>query len=234
MSQLNLAIVIPALNEESTLPQLMKELATLKPAEIIVINDFSQDRTARVAAELGATVLNLADPLGAWGATQAGLRYACEKKFPLVVTMDADGQHLPGEIAKLINYQAVSGANIVVGSCVERGSPMRHWAWRILRCMSDLSVRDLTSGFRLYDHHAQQVATDTRASLLDYQDIGLLLLATSRGLSISETPVEMLPRRQGASRVFRSWWFVAYYMAYSGLLALSKRRPRTTNARASS
>lgn len=230
MSHPSLAVVIPALNEESTLPQLVKSLESLRPAEIIVISDFSQDRTAQVAGELGATVLDLADPLGAWGATQAGLRYALSKNYPYIVTMDADGQHPASEIPKLIAHYETSRANIVIGSCVARGSLLRHWAWRLLRYLSGLAIRDLTSGFRLYDPNAQRVAASSKASLLDYQDIGLLLQASSAGLIISETPVEMLPREHGASRIFRNWWLVAYYMAYSGLLGLSKRQSLDTNA----
>jgi len=232
MSHPSLAIVIPALNEESTLPQLIKSLDSLKPAEIIVISDFSQDRTAQVARELGATVLDLADPLGAWGATQAGLRYALAKNYPYIVTMDADGQHLPSEIPKLIAHYEISKANIVIGSCVERGSLLRHCAWHLLRHLSGLPISDLTSGFRLYDRKAQRVAAASRASLLDYQDIGLLLQAGSAGLSISEASVEMLPREKGASRVFRNWRLVAYYMAYSGLLGFSKRRIQAVSGRA--
>lgn len=231
MSQIPFAIIIPALNEEKSLPDLLTALGNLNASEIIVVNDFSRDGTAQVAGDLGATVLDLANPLGAWGATQAGLRYALARQYPYVVTMDADGQHLSSEIVKLIDHCETSKANIVIGSCVARGSLMRHWAWRLLRYLSGLSIRDLTSGFRLYDHNAQRVGASLKASLLDYQDIGFLLQAKMAGLSISETPVEMRTRTQGASRVFRNWWVVAYYMAYSGLLGLSKRQLGTARER---
>lgn len=226
MPQKRFAIVIPALNEEIALPAVLKGLSLLDAAEVIVVDDFSDDSTASIARELGATVLALPDSLGAWGATQAGLRYAHEKQYPLVVCMDADGQHQPEDIAKLLDEHLKSGANIVIGSCVFRGSALRRIAWWVLRRFSGLQLNDLTSGFRLYDSWAQAVVVDAKASLLDYQDIGLLLMVSMAGLKITEVPVNMLPRQTGGSRVFRDWTSVIYYMTYSSLLGISKHTRR--------
>jgi hypothetical protein len=61
--------------------------------------------------------------------------------------------------------------------------------------------------------------------LLDYQDIGVLLLRRAR-LRIAEIPVAMNARRNGASRVFFSWWTVARYMTETSLLCLARWKPR--------
>jgi hypothetical protein len=58
--------------------------------------------------------------------------------------------------------------------------------------------------------------------MLDYQDLGALLLLNRAGLCIAEVPVSMSPRAVGRSRVFRSWFTVARYMAATTLLCLSR------------
>ena len=60
------------------------------------------------------------------------------------------------------------------------------------------------------------------ATLLDYQDVGVLLLLRHAHLRIAEIRVAMNPRKHGASRVFSSWWTVAVYMAETSLLCLAR------------
>ena len=73
------------------------------------------------------------------------------------------------------------------------------------------------------------------ATLLDYQDIGVLLLLRHAQFRIAEIPVAMNPRKHGASRVFRSWWTVARYMAETSILCLARwtRTPRMLISRRS-
>ena len=124
---------------------------------VVVVDDASTDSTILRAASQGACVLPLADQLGAWGAMQAGLRYAAEKRCARVVTLDADGQHLPAEIPKLLSAMDQTGANVVIGACAFRGSRLRRFAWRMMRGVSGISAEDLTSGFRLYDRQAVDI-----------------------------------------------------------------------------
>jgi hypothetical protein len=67
-----------------------------------------------------------------------------------------------------------------------------------------------------------ELMASREATLLDYQDLGALLLMNRAGLRIVEVPVSMSPRVAGASRVFRSWGSVARYMAATTLLCLSR------------
>jgi hypothetical protein len=67
-----------------------------------------------------------------------------------------------------------------------------------------------------------EVMASPEATLLDYQDLGALLLASRAGLRIVEVPVSMSPRAAGRSRVFSSWFVVARYMAVTTLLCLSR------------
>lgn len=202
---------------------------------VLVVDDASRDGTAARARAAGALTLTLPLGLGAWGATQAGIRYARRHGFASVITLDADGQHLPGSLNALFEAQAKSGANVVIGTCIERLSRAKRVAWHYLRALTGLGLADFTSGLRLYDAQAVAILAGPAASLLDYQDVGVLMLLAKHGLAIEETPVPMLPRREGHSRVFASWPVVARYLLHTTVLCLAQldlgRRPPPVAAR---
>jgi hypothetical protein len=168
----------------------------------------------------GATVARAPLWQGAWGAIQTGIRYAVRHGYSGVVTMDADGQHEPAYMPQLI--EAARDADVVIAACPSRGSRMRHIAWAYFRFLTGLSLDDLTSGFRYYNARACSLLAKEEATLLDYQDIGVLLLLRRAGLRVAEIAVAMNPRKSGASRVFSSWGTVARYMAETTLLCLAR------------
>ncbi len=187
---------------------------------MLVVDDHSSDGTGEVAREAGAIVMRPVLPVGAWGATQAGIRLAIARGFNSVITMDADGQHEVAEIPALLARR--HDADIVIGAHPERASRLRHVAWWWFRRLTGFELRDLTSGFRDYSREAMELMASREATLLDYQDLGALLLMSRAGLRIAEVPVSMSPRTVGQSRVFRSWFSVARYMAVTTLLCLSR------------
>ena len=91
---------------------------------------------------------------------------------------------------------------------------------------SGLSLEDVTSGFRAYNVRALRLLSRRAATLLDYQDVGVLLLLQSARMKIMDVEIAMLPRDDGKSRIFHSWSTVAYYMLYTLMLGVSKRNPR--------
>jgi glycosyltransferase involved in cell wall biosynthesis len=218
-----LVVVIPALNEEATIGELVTTLRVQSMTTVCVVDDASGDETAAEALRAGAEVLQLATQLGPWGATQAGIRRACELGFENVLTMDADGQHFPDAISTLTSAMRSSDADMVIGSAPARGSRLRNIAWKMIRLVSGLRITDLTSGFRLYNSEAMALIANERASYLQYQDIGILALALENKLRIVEVPVEMAQRQQGVSRIFNSWLSVGVYMLNTLLLGFSKR-----------
>jgi glycosyltransferase involved in cell wall biosynthesis len=217
-----LAVLIPALNEEKNIREVIQGVRKAITGEIVVIDDASSDSTARVAREEGAKVLPLLLPLGAWGATRTGIRYANQHQFEIAVTIDADGQHQPESIAALIAPILSNQADVVIGSCTERGSISRKLSWLFFRKITGLGVRDLTSGFRAYNAAAISKLMTSDTALLDYQDIGILLALNKAGFRILEVPVIMCPRSSGHSRVFSSWWDVFRYLVITLILCLSK------------
>jgi cellulose synthase/poly-beta-1,6-N-acetylglucosamine synthase-like glycosyltransferase len=215
-----LLVVIPALNEADCIGEVIDQVRRLPGVDVLVIDDGSTDDTAAIATVKGATVLSAPLWQGAWGAIQTGIRYALRNGYLGVVTMDADGQHEPTYMPQLI--AAAREADVVIAACPSRGSRMRHIAWAYFRFLTGLSFDDLTSGFRYYNARACRLLAKEEATLLDYQDIGVLLLLRRANLRIAEISVAMNPRRSGASRVFSSWWTVARYMAETTLLCLAR------------
>jgi glycosyltransferase involved in cell wall biosynthesis len=217
-------VVIPARNEAADVADVVRR-ARLLGYDVVVVDDGSTDDTARVAQESGAVVLRLPFRAGAWIAMQTGVRLGLRRGYRFTVTLDADGQHDPAAIEKLaLAYERAEPAcNVVVGSCVSRASHSRRIAWRFLRRVGSLRVRDLTSGYRLYDSTAMTVAASGEATLLEYQDVGVLLLLIESGCRITEVDIPMELRRSGKSRIFESWLKVIYYLLYSTMLCTSKR-----------
>lgn len=224
-------VVMPARDEAPTVGAVVEGVRRMLPCQVLVVDDASADATAEAATAAGATVLRLPLGLGAWGATQAGIRYARRNGFSEVVTLDADGQHLPDSVPILRQARESSGANVVIGTCVGRLSRAKRIAWRYLRLLTGLKLTDFTSGLRLYDADAIDVLAGQEASLLDYQDVGVLMLLARSGLKIAETPVTMLPRRAGRSRVFASWPVVARYMVHTTVLCLAQLDPARRHRR---
>lgn len=219
-------VVIPARNEEVSLASVISSVRNLEGIKVIVVDDASQDLTCAVGMTSGAVVIPLAVQLGAWGATQAGLRSAWKSGAEYVVTMDADGQHDAQHIPVLMKALETVGADVAIGSCLARGSRLRKIAWVLLKIISGLKLEDVTSGFRIYNRKALKQLVSREATMFEYQDIGVLVYLQSCGLKIIDVPVKMRPRTSGASRIFFSWRTVLYYMYYTLLLGLSKRRIR--------
>jgi glycosyltransferase involved in cell wall biosynthesis len=215
-----LLIVIPALNEEQDIADVIREVRKLGAIDVLVVDDGSVDDTAAVARAHGASVLRAPLWQGAWGAIQTGIRYAVRHGYSGVVTMDADGQHEPAYLPRLLD--AARDADVVIASCPSRGSRLRQFAWGYFRLLTGFDIDDLTSGFRYYNARACRLLAMDEATLLDYQDIGVLLLLRGAQLRIAEIPVLMNLRKHGASRVFRSWWTVARYMAETSILCLAR------------
>lgn len=213
-------IVIPALNEAASIGVVIDSVQAAGWQDVLVVDDGSRDETARIAAEHGATVLRPILKQGAWGAMQTGLRYAIEHGYAGVITMDADGQHEAAYLGHL--FAAGRTAEVVIGACPQRGSRLRRMAWRYFRALTGFNFEDLTSGLRYYGPAACRLLAREDATLLEYQDIGVLLLLHQAGLSIAEIPVVMNSRSSGVSRVFSSWWVVARYMIETTLLCFAK------------
>ena len=216
-------VIIPARNESLDIAFVIGEIQKHSSLPVVVVDDASTDDTIQKARRAGAQVVPLAVQLGAWGATQTGLRYALKNDYDYAITMDADGQHLAESLPTLLQPIINREADVTIGSCTRRGSISRKIAWSLMKRVSGLRLEDLTSGFRVYDRRAIRRLTTWQATLLEYQDVGVLAMLQASGIRIKDVEVSMLPRRHGMSRVFYSWASVCYYLSYTLLLSFTKR-----------
>ncbi len=216
-------VIIPAHNEAKDIAYVIDEIRKHSNFPVVVIDDASTDDTIIKAREAGAVVVPLAVHLGAWGATQTGLRYALKHNYAYAITMDADGQHLAESLSALLQPIINKEADVTIGACTTRGSLSRKFAWTLMKRVSGLRLEDLTSGFRVYDRRAIRRLASWQATLLEYQDVGVLAMLQASGMRIKDVEVDMLPRRHGISRVFYSWTSVIYYMSHTLLLSFTKR-----------
>ena len=219
------AVVIPARDEAACVAAVVERVRDLGFA-VFVVDDFSRDETAEVAEQAGASVVCMPFHAGSWVATQTGMRVALSRGYRQVVTLDADGQHDPEDIPRLLAVMASAESQpaVIVAACTARGNLRRKLAWRVLRLLSGLNVADITSGFRLYGHQAMKIAASRDCTLLEYQDVGVLLELHRNGLRIDEVDVDMRPRENGQSKIFKSWFAVARYLVYSTLVSISRRQ----------
>jgi glycosyltransferase involved in cell wall biosynthesis len=219
------AIVIPAFNEAATIAGLLAELARVAPGyERVVVDDGSSDRTAALAAAAGARVLRHPYNLGYGAGIQTGYKYALASGAPYVVQMDADGQHLPAEIAALAEPVARGECDVALGSRFlaptgyEMGAArsLGRDLFRAVARRAGLAVTDPTSGFQALSRRALALyAEDWFPS--DYPDVDVLLAATRAGLRIREVPVQMAPGARAST--LHSGWKPMYYV-YKMLLSI--------------
>lgn len=147
-----LSIILPAKNEAGGLERVLPRLRELYPeAQLMVVDDGSEDDTAEVARRHGAEVLSHLYSMGNGAAVKSGARAASGE---VLLFMDADGQHLPEEIAPLLEkyeegYLMVVGArNASAQASLGRGLANRLYN-RLASWMVGHSVADLTSGMRV-------------------------------------------------------------------------------------
>ena len=146
-----ISVILPARNEQGAVGDTVRRVLALLPAaQVIVVDDGSVDDTARLAEQAGAQVLRRPYGMGNGAAVKAGARLASGE---VLVFMDADGQHDPADIPRLLQ-RLDEGYDMVVGArdggsqaSVGRGLANRLYN-RLASWMTGHAVLDLTSGFR--------------------------------------------------------------------------------------
>jgi len=215
-------VVIPAYNEAATVAEIVRRVIAHAVCDAVVVNDASSDDTSAQARAAGAAVIDLPLNLGAWGATQTGMRYAQRNRYATVVTLDADGQHHPESLPAMLAALEQDEVDVVIGTYTQRLSVAKRVAWWYFRLLTGLPVQDFTSGLRAYSRRAARALASREASLLDYQDMGVLMLLYQKGFRLRELPTVMSPRKSGMSRVFASWFIVARYMLHTTVLCFAR------------
>jgi glycosyltransferase involved in cell wall biosynthesis len=198
-------VLVPAWNEERNVGATVRAIRTASSDyDVVVIDDGSVDETANVARDAGAVVLSLPFNLGVGGAMRAGFTYAAREGYSRAIQVDADGQHDPADIEKVLGglqHADISiGARFAdVGDYSVRGP--RRWAMRFLASVVSRIARtrltDVTSGFRAAGPRA--IAQYVRYYPAEYlgDTLDSLVAALHEGLTVTQVPVAMRPRAHG-------------------------------------
>jgi len=227
--------IIPAYNEEAALPGVLAELGQVLPdLDVVVVSDGSRDRTAEVARAAGAHVVELAYNLGIGGALQTGFRFAARNGYLRAVQFDADGQHDPGYVPRLLDALD-GGADLVIGTRfspsagVYRVGRARGGAMSLIRVgvrvLSGRRFSDTSSGFRGFSGRLVTFFAETYPP--EYMDsVEALLLALRAGFEVVEVPVAMR-ERQGGQPSNRRLRLTYHFVRLAVVMMSSATRRRT-------
>ncbi|MEM3713293.1 MAG: glycosyltransferase family 2 protein [Thermoproteota archaeon] len=187
---------IPAYNEERTIASVI--IRTMKHVDkVIVCDDGSTDLTGEIAEKLGVEVIRNERNMGK-GVTIINLITHVKKFNPdIVVFLDADGQHNPDEIPRLVEPILKKEADLVIGSRYVKGSQADVPSYRrlglriinfVVRKISGKAVRDTQSGFRAYSGKVLELLEACEANGYGVETEQLAIV-TKNGLRVMEVPI---------------------------------------------
>jgi dolichol-phosphate mannosyltransferase len=210
-------VLIPTYNERDNLPVLVRELMAIAGVSVMVLDDQSPDGTGEVADGLVREFPGRVEVLHRSGQRGLGVSYlegfgkAIAGDADFVCQMDADLSHDPKYLPELI-AAAAGGADLVIGSRYLNGISVVNWPLRriilstfanfYIRTVTGLGVRDITTGYRCWRRRSlarlplDRIVSDGYAFLLD-----VTFMAADAGLTIVESPIIFVERRQGASKL---------------------------------
>lgn len=220
------AIVIPAYNEERHIKQVIRSISRsvsigkLKfEVVIVVVDDYSSDRTASVALESGAVVVRHAVNSGAGAATRTGLRYAEieVKNLAYVITIDADGQHSSHDIESMLTFAVEKNASMVVGSRLHPGNrdtmPLHRLYGNmglslISRILFGITTKDTQSGLRLI--RADIVSKVSKYTIDRYGFCTeMLWLAKREHVEVLEVPISVSYSKDTLEKGQNNWGVIS-------------------------
>ncbi|MFL5901048.1 MAG: glycosyltransferase family 2 protein [Solirubrobacterales bacterium] len=235
-------VFIPAWNEEDSIVEVIAGVrASIPGADLLVIDDGSVDATGERAREAGALVASLPFNQGLGAALQTGYLHALREGYEACAHLDADGQHPPAEVARLLEEIYADRADLVIGSRYRdpakaesddyKPTISRRIGIGVFRFFLTLATRqrftDTTSGMRAANRSVMAMFSERYSP--DFAEIESLQLAVREGLRVEEVPVRMLERAGGTSFLtpLRSAFFI-----FKGMIVLlvGQFRPRHVEA----
>jgi hypothetical protein len=202
------AVVIPAYNEEDNIAHVLERIPSAvcgRETAILVMDDGSRDRTGEIAAEHGAAVARHVTNLGGGAALRTGYRLMVDSGSAIVVTLDADGQHRPEEMAKLVQPIVDGTVDMAHGSRVLGHAEPNHFARemgivffnRLVSLITRTRVTDCSNGYRA-------VRTSVLPQLVlrqeQFHTSEFMIEAIKRGIPATEVGVTVDQRLHGHSK----------------------------------
>jgi dolichol-phosphate mannosyltransferase len=216
---MKVVVVIPTYNEASNLRPLLEALWALPfpGLQVLVVDDESPDGTGRLADELAARtpdrleVLHRHGPRGLGLAYVDGFKRALERGADVIVQMDADLSHSPGDVPVLVagleHADVVIGSRYVPGGSVDdswgRGrSALSRSANALARTVLGLKTRDATAGFRAWRRQTLEAIDPRRIRSNGYLfQVEMVYICEKLGLRIAEAPIYFADRQVGRSKM---------------------------------
>ena len=202
------AIVIPAYEEQENLAELLPRIPASVcglPAAVLVVDDGSADDTSAAASDGGAVVARLPANAGGGAALRVGYGLVVDAGAEIVVTMDADGQHRPEDLERLVEPVLSGRAQLAQGSrtvgAAEGGVLVRELGItvfnRLVGVLTRTRVTDCSNSFRAI---RPELLAELELRQGQFHSVELLIEAITRGAAIEEVPVRVLERRHGSSK----------------------------------
>lgn len=225
-------ILIPAHNEAGRIEKLLEQLfcsEITEKADVLVVNDHSEDHTVEVISQFPVQVVSLIYNMGYGSALQTGYKYAAKHGYRYVIQMDADGQHDVRNAGRL--YQALRGEletsgepgiipDVVIGSRFLSGAksfPISrlkktaiHMFSALIRIATRQKITDPTSGLQGLSRRAVEFYAGYNRFDPRYADINMIMQMFYEGCRIVEIPAIMHPRESGVS--MHDGWKPIWYM----------------------
>ncbi|ANF31330.1 dolichol-phosphate mannosyltransferase [Leifsonia xyli] len=209
-------VVMPTFNERQNLEPLAARLRTAVPeAELLVVDDSSPDGTGELADALAAAdpaihVLHRATKDGLGAAYRAGMNWALDHGYEVIVEMDADGSHRPEELPRLL--AAIADADVVLGSRWVPGGGTVDWPLRrrilsqggslYARVALGVPAQDVTGGYRAFRAEAlRRIHYEGVVSRGYCFQIDMLRRSYREGLRVTEVPITFQERTYGTSKM---------------------------------
>ena len=201
--------IVPAYNEADNLVPLIDRFSALEgfgtSLTVVIVDDGSSDNTEEVVRASGCVYLRQVTNRGQGSALRTGYRLAIDHGYSYVVTIDADGQNNPEEIALLIQPLIEDQADVVIGSRILGKHDItviwRHWGVKfftaLFNFLSGQNITDISSGFKA-------IKTSTLRQLRLYEDqfqaSEFLMLSAKSGARFKEVPIHFKQRHSGTSK----------------------------------
>lgn len=215
VKKIPVAIVIPAYNEGKVIGEVVKNAIKYfakspLAIDIIVINDGSSDDTSVQAKSNGAIVIDHILNSGAGSATATGLSYANQNGYVIAATMDADGQHLPGDVLKGIETIQETQSDLLIGSRLidSQGMSMLkvigNWGLStITYLLFGVRSTDSQSGLRVYSRKALE-SLRWKTSGFEFCS-EMIWRAKQLGLTIDEYPIQAVYTDYSKAKGQNNW-----------------------------
>jgi glycosyltransferase involved in cell wall biosynthesis len=211
-------IIVPAYNEEKQIASVIEGIREYSDADVVVIDDGSEDLTAELAGKAGAFVIKLPFNMGYGVAVQTGYKYACKNNYDYLVQLDGDAQHHPVHIPDLFamvenhKYDMVIGSRFLKNNQYEIGllksAAITLFRW-IIQMTTGETITDPTSGYRCMNRAVFRYFTEDSFPH-DYPDANIVIVLHRMGFKMAELPVAMLPNPEGRY-MHRGIFKISYY-----------------------